>query len=186
MSTQQQPTGILKLANVRLSYPHLFEKHGQDGNKPKYSASFILHKVANDAGIKSIRATFEKLFTEKGIKTKGAYKPCLRDGVEKEGKAGYDADVMFFNASSDRRPEVFDNNTSPLTEDTGRLYAGCYVNCLVKFWIQDNKFGKRVNAELLKVQYLREGEHLGGDHGVEKGSDGVFTDESGGTEDGIL
>jgi hypothetical protein len=40
-------------------------------------------------------------------------------------------------------------------------FAGSYVVGLITLWAQDNQFGKRINANLLGVQYVREGTPFG-------------------------
>ena len=57
---------------------------------------------------------------------------------------------------------MIDVNKSPLTEQHGKPYSGCYVNAFVEFWTQDNNYGKRVNATLLGVQFYRDGESFSG------------------------
>jgi hypothetical protein len=57
---------------------------------------------------------------------------------------------------------VIDVNKSPLTEEDGKPYAGCFVNASIELWVQDNNYGKRINATLAGVQFYRDGEHFGG------------------------
>ncbi|MWN55950.1 ssDNA-binding protein, partial [Escherichia coli] len=40
--------------------------------------------------------------------------------------------------------------------------AGCYVNAVIDIWAQDNNFGKRINASLGGVQFLRDGDAFAG------------------------
>jgi len=46
-------------------------------------------------------------------------------------------------------------------EENGKPYAGCYVNMSIRLWAQDNQFGKRVNAQLRAVQFVKDGEAFG-------------------------
>ena len=64
------------------------------------------------------------------------------------------------------RPRVLDRDKSPLTQSDGRPYSGCYVNVSIDIWAQDNKFGKRVNAKLLAVQFHADGEAFSGGEGL--------------------
>lgn len=162
MNTEQV---VLKLTKtpVRLSYPNLFEpKSGPDGGKPVFSASFILDKKANGAEIKEIQAAIAKIKTatwgSKPVQLKGV---CLRDGAEKNDTDGYGDTVMFISARSERRPGVVDRNLSPLSAEDGKPYAGCYVFATLRLWAQDNKFGKRVNAALRNVQFVKDGTPFG-------------------------
>lgn len=49
-----------------------------------------------------------------------------------------------------------------LTARDGKPYGGCYVNVSLDVWVQDNKFGRRINCQLKGVQFLREGDAFGG------------------------
>jgi hypothetical protein len=156
---------IVKLNNVRLSYPALFTaSQGPDQNsKPSFQAAFILDKVRNAADIAAIRKAIAVVVREK-FKGKTPPKVCLREGIEKDGTDGYGAHVMFINARRATRPMVVDQQKGALTEQDGRIYAGCYVNATITVWGQDNKFGKRVNAQLRAVQLVRDGKPFGEGH----------------------
>lgn len=154
---------IVKLSNVRLSYPNLFEaKAGPDGGKPTYSAVFLLDKKANAAVIKAVQAAIAFAIKE-GLKGKhpGADRVCLQDGSKKADTDGYGEEVMYISARNEKRPGVVNRDLSPLTADDGKPYAGCYVNAVVRLWAQDNKFGKRVNASLRNVQFVKDGTPFG-------------------------
>ncbi len=161
MSTENTDIAIIKLPNVRLSFPHLFQPHAmEEGQEPKYSAAFILDNEKHAALIKQIEKTIERLALDYW-KKKVPFKPCLRDGNEKADKEGYGDGVSFISASRKTRPAVVDRQVNPLTEEDGVIYAGCYVNATIRLWVMDNKFGKRVNAELRAVQFLKDGESFG-------------------------
>jgi len=57
-----------------------------------------------------------------------------------------------------------------LTENDNRIYAGCYVNAIVVLWAQNNNYGKRINANLLGVQFVADGSPFG-DGGTSAGVD---------------
>lgn len=155
------------LKNVRLSFASLFTpKAGINGGDEKFQASFILPK--NDPQVDKIRATISRLCKEAwGAQAAATQKMieaqdrvCLHDGDTKAYE-GYDGN-MFISSSSLRRPTVLDRDRSPLTEADGRPYSGCYVNAVVNLWVQDNQFGKRVNAELMGVQFYKDGDSFSG------------------------
>lgn len=162
-STTQPDPRIIKLTNVRLSYPQLFEaKAGPDGGKPKFSASFLMDKVTNAAVIAAINKAIDFVVREDAKGKRPVPKMiCLHDGSEKEGTDGYGAGVMFVSARSDQRPGVVGPKLERLEATDGKPYAGCYVNATIRLWYQDNKFGKRVNAALRNVQFLRDGDPFG-------------------------
>jgi len=154
----------IKLANVRLSFPNLFQTSTFGGDDTgKYDATFLLDKKIHKKEIDEIQEEIDALTT---AKFKGKALPedkvCLKDGdaTEREEQQG----MMVIKASSKRRPTVVDNNNpkpTPLVEEDNRIYAGCYVNAIISLWAQNNAFGKRINASLEGVQYWRNGEPFG-------------------------
>lgn len=152
---------IIKLENVRLSFPHLFTPHAmEEGQEKKYGAVFILDNEKHDKTLTLIEKTIERLALD-FWKKKMHFKTCLRDGNEKPEMDGYGDGVMFISASRKTRPAVVDRAVNPITEEDGIIYAGCYVNATIRLWVQDNKWGKRVNAELRAVQFVKDGESFG-------------------------
>lgn len=168
----------VKLRNVRLSFPALFEARAMDGGTPKYSAAFLLNKKTDAAQIKAVE---DAINSHIKLKNKGGKLPsnklCLRDGAEKEFD-GYGETVMYVSASNARRPLVVDLQGNALAKEDGKPYAGCYVNANIDVWWQDNKYGKRVNASLRSVQFVKDGESFGaGPLDASKEFDDVNADE---------
>ena len=79
--------------------------------------------------------------------------------------------------TNNKRPMVIDRDKSPLTEDDNKIYAGCYVNAVIELWFQNNGFGKRVNANLLGVQFLKDGEPFGDNAGASVDDFDAFGDD---------
>lgn len=155
----------IPLNNVRLSFPKLFKARAfKEDQEPRFEAAFLLDPSNKDHAktIKLIKDTANALLVEhfgktvpKGIKT------CfgLSDETDKEYD-GYEG--MFWITSSNRqRPVVVNRDRTPLTEADGVIYAGCYVNANITLWVQDNQYGKRINANLRSVQFVRDGEAFG-------------------------
>jgi hypothetical protein len=147
----------IKLNNVRLSFPSLFRKSVYNGEETKFEATFLLNKKTQADKIKEIEDAIAASIKEnlKGAKI-GDDKKCLKDGDDFEyvGYAGH----MSLKASSNKRPLVIDRDKSQLTEEDGRLYAGCRVNATIELWAQNNTYGKRINANLLAVQFYKDDE----------------------------
>jgi hypothetical protein len=172
----------IKLTNVRLSYPSLFEAKSFTGNdgkptKPKFQAVFILDKKQHAELLKRIELettkTAKEFFNGKLPHLK---KKPIRDGAEKEDKDGYGPDVVFISTSSERRPQIVDSDpTIPLVATDNRPYVGCYVNAIISFYAYDHKLGgKGVSCNLLAVQFLRDGDPFGETVDVNE----AFSDES--------
>ena len=165
MSTE--PT-VIKIQNVRLSFPSLFHpakrRGADDPNKiPKYEATFILDKRTNAFDIVAIRRAIEHVLqTENKGGKLGSDRLCLRDGSAKPELDGYGDGVMFVAARSKNRPGVYNRDLTPLAEEDAVIYAGCYVNATIRLWWQNDKeFGKRVNCALRAVQFVKKGPPFG-------------------------
>lgn len=150
----------IKLNNVRLSFPSIFQKASFQGAEGKYEATFLISKEDQADLVKTINSQIKSAITEnlKGAKVPSD-KLCFKDGDEfsYDGYAG----MMSFKASNSKRPMTIDNDKSTLAEDDNKLYAGCYVNAIVELWVQNNAYGKRVNANLLGVQFYKHGDPFG-------------------------
>lgn len=150
----------ITLQNVRLSFPSIFKKAEFQGKETKYEATLLLDKKTHADTIEKLNKAIEAGIKEhlKGAKVPAA-KRCLQDGDEKDYD-GYEGQ-MSLKASNNKRPTVIDRDKTPLVEDDDKPYAGCYVNAVIEFWFQDNDFGKRVNANLLGIQFVKDGEPFG-------------------------
>ena len=119
--------------------------------------------------LKAINAAIEAVAREKwGVKAdanlktlRAADKTCLHSGDLKSNYAGFEG-MLYVSARNALRPLVIDVNKAPLAEEDGKPYAGCFVNASVELWVQDNNYGKRINATLAGVQFYRDGEHFAG------------------------
>jgi Protein of unknown function (DUF2815) len=166
MPDKPNDPAIIKLECVRLSFPHLFTSHvmtdekGNPQGEPKFGATFIMDNVKHAKLIAHLEKTIERMALDT-FKKKVSFKTCLRDGNDKAHLDGYGDGVMFINAVSKMRRPVVDRQVNPLAEEDGVIYAGCYVNATIRLWVQDNKWGKRVNAELRAVQFVKDGESFG-------------------------
>ena len=161
----------VKLKNVRLAFPNLFEAKTVGGEgEARFSAAFVIEPGTDNA--KALKSALEVVAKEKWkdksagvlkeLRSKG--RVCYREeALSKDGEVydGFEG-MHTLNASNKARPLVLDRDKSPLTAQDGRPYAGCYVNVVLDVWAQDNNFGKRINATLSGVQFVRDGDAFGG------------------------
>lgn len=173
----------IKLSNVRLAFPSLFEAKTVAGEgKPAFSATFLIDPA--DPQIAVIKKAIDATATEKwGAKAaalltqmRAADKTCLHNGDLKASYDGFPGN-LFISARNPMRPTVVNKDKTPLVEADGKPYAGCYVHCVLELWAQDNQYGKRVNATLMGVQFAADGDSFTGG-GV--ASDDDFDDISAG------
>lgn len=164
MNTQKPiDANIIKLTNVRLSYPNLFTaKAIEQGKEPKFSATFLLDKKAHAGLIKQIETQVARVALDAFKKKVTLKRALLRDGNEKDDTEGYGDEVMFLSANEVRRPVVVDRDMTPLTKDDPKPYAGCYVNATIRLFAYDHPTGgKGVSAALRAVQFVKDGESFG-------------------------
>lgn len=166
------------LKNVRLSFPDLFQPGNPPAGSvgtPKFGGQFIF-SPSSDA-YKVAAAEVLKVATEKFGKNAQAIlselssdKKCLRKGDANRDKAGevrngYEGN-FYITARNKTRPLVIDRDKSPLTEADGKPYGGCYVNVTIDIYAHDKPgLGKRIDATLLAVQFVSDGDSFGGSKG---------------------
>jgi hypothetical protein len=163
--TKTPDPNIIKLENVRLSYPCLFTpKAMEEGKEPTFSATFLLDCEKHAKLIAKIESMIERVALDefkKKIKLSDRNK-CLHDGNEYPDKEGYGDGVMFLRSSNRTRPPVVNRDMSPITEQDGIIYAGCYVNASVRLFAWEHKTGgKGVSASLRAIQFVKDGESFG-------------------------
>lgn len=157
-----------RINNARLAFGNLFKpKAFEAGGEANFSASLIIAK--NHPDVKGLRDAIEQVGSEKfGAKWPAVKKElvakdkiCLHDGDTKSQYDGFEGN-MFVGASNKTQPALFGANKEKLTTDTGIIYSGCYVNAQIDIWVQDNQYGKRINAGLTGVQFRKAGEAFSG------------------------
>lgn len=148
--------GVLIVKNVRLSYEHVFEPWGKEEGKPKkYSGKFLLPKSTHKAEAKAVLDHVIGIMKDKWKTRLGNDQIFIRDGdaLGKEEYAGYY--VISASEKADHPPAVIDKDRRPLTPKDDKVYSGAWVNVMINPWAQDNIHGKKVNANLLAVQFKR-------------------------------
>jgi len=148
----------LTLTNVRLSFPSVFKRASFNGQEGKFESTFLLDKVKDAKQIEMLKIAIAEAVSEAKIKV-ASDKSCLKDGdtIEYDGYAN----TMAIKASRKQRPTLLDKDKTPLVEEDGKPYAGCYVNAVIGIWIQNNSYGKRVNANLYGMQFVKDGDSFG-------------------------
>jgi len=166
----------IKLHNVRLSFPSLFRKATFEGKETKYEGTFLLNKEEHAEVVKKLQAAIKDMIRDdfKGQKI-SADRICLKDGDE-IGRDGYEG-TWSIKAGNNTRPVTVDRSKNPVTEDDDVFYAGCYVNAIIEFWAQNNGFGKRINANLLGVQFYKEGQPFASGEKASQDDFDMFEDE---------
>lgn len=162
--------GCILIKNVRLSYPHLFHPWAKDefdeNGKPatkKYTGTGILPVATHREDIIGLKKFVEQMAMTSFKQKLSPERYGLRDGnlngKEEYAKSWY----VVASQSADRKVNVVDRNPKvAIAEESNRVYAGCWVNLLVRPWAQNNKAGgKRINFNLLTVQFVKDDESFG-------------------------
>jgi hypothetical protein len=163
MSSKTTPR--IKLNDVRLSYPSIFRKTvnpkaGPNG-KLRYEATFILDKDEHAKEIETIKSHINELVTENKISLNKIDRKliCLRDGDDSE-REEYKNKYTLIARSENRFPIVGKDGKTPVEEDEGVFYGGCYVSAYVSLYLYD-KLSTGISANLLAIQFKKNGTPLG-------------------------
>ncbi len=163
------------LKDVRLAFAEaLFEAKGFTDPKtgktaePQFSSTFLLDRT--DPSVRAlIEAEEERVAKEKwGPKApailseiRANNRGAIKKGELKASYAGFEG-KDFIAANNKTRPTIVDLAGAQVAQTDGLIYSGCYVLAHVVLWAQDNAFGKRINANLTGVQFMRDGDAFGG------------------------
>jgi Protein of unknown function (DUF2815) len=158
----------IRLERVRLSFPNIYKpKVFQEGQTPRFQATALLDPSdeSHKAQLAKLKAEMMRIAREGGVvgadgKILPEVKLCIGNGNTKS----YDGykDMVYVSMSNTVRPTVVNRAREPVGEgDAQAPYAGCYVNVTCSMWVQNNKFGKRINANLRAIQFVEDGPAFG-------------------------
>lgn len=159
---------VIRLTNVRLSYPKLekAEKFDASNDKetPKFSATALLDPSNEEHArlIAILKKTAKELANEAFGEMPQGLKLCFGkgDNLDKVPE-GYEG-MVYVRLSNTTRPAVANRRGNPVAPGEDQWpYAGAYVNITCTLWVQNNKFGKRINGNLRGVQFVKDGEAFG-------------------------
>lgn len=188
---KENPTKVIT-GEVRLCYVHLFEPYAYEaGQEPKYSCMILIPK-SDKATLAKVKAAQEAAVAQ-GVATKwGGKKPkklgnTLRDGDEEQpGEGGDEFDGHYFmNVSCKTAPHVVDRALNPVM-DSSEVYSGCYARVSISFFPYATAGNNGVSAGLNNVQFVRDGESLGGRSRAEDDFDALDDGDDEGAYDDLL
>jgi hypothetical protein len=157
---------IIILTNVRLRYEALFDARPTSDDKPDdlyYQATVVLDNDRDASQLDKADALTERIaldFFHKKVPLK--HRP-VRDGNEKSDVDGFGDGVSFIGCKRKSRPGVVDRELNPVSKEDGVFYPGCFVNISMRFFAYSHPTGgKGVSAELVSVQFVKDGERFSG------------------------
>jgi len=164
---------------VRFSYANVFNPRADLQGNEKYGVSILIPK-SDTKTVKQVKAAIAAAAEEGKAKLGGKvpknYKQPLRDGDEERGDDEAYAGHFFFNANSNRKPSVVDEDVNPIL-DQDEFYSGCYGRASVNFYAFDSSGNKGVAAGLNNVQKVKDGERLGGGTSADEDFGNLEADE---------
>lgn len=150
----------------RLSYADIFKPRAfEEGKEERFKTLILLDKkdpntAPQMAAIKKAADAAKKEKWGDKVPALTADRVCVRDGdtTGKEDQVGF----FVISASETTAPQVLDRDgKTVLKESDGKIYSGCHARVILNLWCQDNKYGKRVNANLLAVQFVKHDKAFG-------------------------
>jgi hypothetical protein len=153
------PENMVKTGECRLSYPNLAKPRvPPGGGSPKFSAVLIFPKTTDVTAMQ--RALKAACKAKWGDQLPRGLESPFRDGAQKEGTPGYGPDVWYLNVSSEQQPQLFDAARRKV--EGGYFKPGDYVFGALQAFAWEKLGKKGVSFGLRAIQYVREGERLGG------------------------
>lgn len=161
--------GTILCKFMRASHPHVFTPYkapdDEPDKKPNFSCTGLWPKVPLLYPSKDIvKARIIEIATQNKNPNLPDDRKFQRDGSLKKDKPELVGNFLI-SANEEKRPIVMGPRIDPKTgnpqrlvkgnpDDEAIIYGGCYINMLIRPWWQNNKWGKRVNAGLVAVQYV--------------------------------
>ncbi len=174
---------FIKLNNVRIVYPALFEPRvwqSQDGaeSTPKFEATFILDKDVNIKEINAINSRTNEILlplktNREKLALRGYKHLALRDPqvLTKPLDAYENSFIIKATSGATNAPILYEKDAKTRVKDQSRFYSGCYVNAYISLRVT-TKHDMYVGANLHGVQFVNDGEQIGG---VVFNPEGMFT-----------
>lgn len=179
--TEKQTQKVVLLENVRFSYLYAFRPITGTNDKGQATVNYCGHAIMDPghAGIEIVKAAQREVaaaaWGDQAINVltalAGQDRLCLHDGnISKAGQEAY-ANKFFVSANSKNQPRVCVTrngaNVDILEADPCAPYSGAWGNMLIAVYAQlgvgkSALHGKRVNAQLMGVQFLRHDTRFGG------------------------
>lgn len=168
---------VVVLKNVRLGFAKLWKAEAATADAtPKFGASLIIEPGSADekANLKACDAAVayvaKKTWADKAERIVGAIerkRKSYRDGdgeTNEEGETwdGF-AGTMIVVAKNNKRPQILNRDKTPLAEEDGVVYSGCYVDAVVSFYTTSKKEqgGNGIFSSLEIVRFRKDGDSFG-------------------------
>lgn len=165
-------TARLKLVKLRLCFaPGLWTADNYQGEGEKKFKVKLIVEPGSQA-FNDINATIQKIAKEewkekgpavvKGL-ANNKQKFCWIDGDNNAATEGMAGNWVLSVSNKVRPTVVAADGETPVSQEDGIVYSGCYVVALVEFRTQDHaKFGKGIHCTIRGVQFHSKGDAFSG------------------------
>lgn len=158
----------LIIPEARLAFASaIFQKESVNGGEPKFGCTLILPPTS--PAIEIVKAEEARLaalaWPDKAqqmldmIRANNAQ--ALKPGALKAKFDGFPGNY-FISTNADVQPTTVNRQGVQISAKDNVLYSGCYVLAHISLWVQDNQWGQKINANLLGLQFLRDGDAFAG------------------------
>lgn len=153
--------GSIFLMNVRASFPNIavpYEGENDEGQKTSnYGIKGLMPKKTHDAAKNELVKMINELLAKNKIEKMKPENKFCKDG-DNDDRKEYEGHWVV-SANEKTPPRLRDrrgNRIDPAWFGTARypFFPGCIVNILINPWFMNNKYGKKVNANLVAVQFV--------------------------------
>lgn len=162
--TKQKDNNFIKLNDVRLSYPSIFQPKvwANSNATAKYEATFILDKVKHLKEINAINNRIDELVKLEKINRNKIKEDhlCLKDG-DLTDKEEYKNAFTLKTKTGRKFPIVNKDAETLVTAEEGLFYGGCYVSAYIDLWCYTNP-AIGIGANLKSIQFRKHGEPFDG------------------------
>jgi hypothetical protein len=165
---------LIKLENIRFSYPHFGEQRQDERDDGSTALSWggvamlpkATHVEAKDAFVKIL----EEIQTHEKVRIEPQYK-CIKNGDDKEDEAMHGHWLISFSTQGKRRPPARDK-TGQVIETPGEIddifYGGAWGHVLLRPWYFSGRskkspktYPKRLLSGYEGVQFVRDDKPFG-------------------------
>jgi hypothetical protein len=154
-------TKKIKINNVRISYPYIFKKGFYEGKENnKYTVTLVLDK--SDPNHIEAKKIIDEQINTIYSQTKTARSSFKDDKFCVKEESEEFENSWLIKCGNPKRITIIDRDKTPLTEEDGKIYAGCYVNVLIDLYYYDKQYGKFILSNIYGIQFSKDGESLEG------------------------
>lgn len=151
--------GCIRIDRIRLSYPHLSEPWGKnEGDKKKYSATGLALKETHEEAKKLIVEEINKLLVSSKIGKLASEHKFIKNGDDSGKDEAEGMWIIKASENPDKPPALRNRKGALMTpvQAAPIFTAGVLVNILLRPWAQNNQHGKKINANLIGVQFVED------------------------------